>query len=257
MKVSFSYDFALTFDEAVRSHYYCLRVVPYSNSVQSALQWQVTINDTSTFQCIKDGFGNQLLYGLIGKPHRNLSVKIQGEVELSAYAYHDQEPLAMYQVPSSQTMSHPLMDDLLERLTLPETPFHKAVSLNQMVAQHFTLVDTTKEAGMEKFLLYKKGLSRDFCHLLIALLRRYSIPARLAHGFIEGSMTRTWVEANIGGDWRGFDPITGIVLFDEPYIKLSHGRDWLDCQMYRGSYIGKRQHMLKITGQIGRDEQQQ
>ena len=94
-------------------------------------------------------------------------------------------------------------------------------------------------------------------HLLIALFRHINIPARLCHGFIEGeNKTHTWVEAWMDGDWRGFDPIKGIVIHDEPYVKLAHGRDFSDCAIYKGSYIGKRQHILKITGQIGREEQQ-
>jgi len=256
MKVNFSYDFTLTFDEPVRNHQFCLRIVPFNNAIQTLLSWKLRINDGVPYFGTMDGFGNHLTYGFIGKPHRALKASIEGEIELSPYVYHDHEPVELYLPHSTLIPFSLMMRDFLHTIKLPVTDFRKALMLTQIVYEQFKPMENTKAKGLETFLLYKEGLSQDFSHLLIGLLRLSQIPARFANGFIDGTnQTHTWVEAFIDGDWRGFDPLHGTLINDEPYIKLAHGRDFSECQIHRGSYIGKRQHILEITGRIGRDEQ--
>ncbi len=256
MKVNFSYDFTLTFDEPVRNHHFCLRIVPHTNAIQQLIDWKLTLNDTIPYQKTRDGFGNQLVYGFIGKPHRALKASMEGEIELLPYVYHDNEPVELYLPYSTLVPFSMVLHDFSRSLKLPVTDFRKAYFLTQTLFEQFKPIEISKAKGLETFLLYKEGLSQDFSHLLIALLRQNHIPARFVNGFIDGiNKTHTWVEAFVDGDWRGFDPLNGTLINDEPYIKIAHGRDFSECQTHRGSYIGKRQHILEITGRIGKDEQ--
>jgi len=256
MKVNFSYDFTLTFDEPIRNHHFCLRIVPCTNAIQKLFDWKLSLNDTIPYQKGVDGFGNHLVYGFIGKNHRSLRASIEGEVELSSYVYHDNEPVELYLPHSTLAPLSVVMHDFFRSLKLPVTDFRKAHFLTQTLYEQFKPIEISKAKGLETFLLYKEGLSQDFSHLLIALLRQSGIAARFVNGFIDGiNKTHTWVEAFIDGDWRGLDPLNGIIIHDEPYIKIAHGRDFSECQIHRGSYIGKRQHILEITGRIGKDEQ--
>jgi hypothetical protein len=256
MKVNFSYDFTLTFDEPIRNHHFCLRIVPYHNAIQQLFNWKLTLNDKIPYQETQDGFGNHLVYGFIGKPHRALKANMEGEIELLPYVYHDNEPVELYLPHSTLAPFSMVLHDFFRSLKLPMTDFRKAYFLTQTLFEQFKPIESSKAKGLETFLLYKEGLSQDFSHLLIALLRQSQIPARFVNGFIDGiNQTHTWVEAFIDGDWRGFDPLNGTLINDEPYIKIAHGRDFSECQIHRGSYIGKRQHILEITGRIGKDEQ--
>jgi len=256
MKVNFSYDFTLTFHEPVRNHQFCLRIVPYHSTIQTLLDWKLSINDGAPYCETMDGFRNYLAYGLLGKPHRALKASIEGEIELSPYVYRDQEPVALYLAHSTLAPFSLVMLDFFHSIKLPVTDFRKALMLTHIIYEQFKPMDSTKAKGLETFLLYKEGLSQDFSHLLIGLLRLSHIPARFVNGFIDGiNQTHTWVEAFIDGDWRGFDPLNGTLINDEPYIKIAHGRDFSECQMHKGNYIGKRQHILEITGRIGKDEQ--
>ena len=256
MKVNFSYDFTLTFDEPVRNHHFCLRIVPHSNAIQNLLDWKLSLNDGIPYYETRDGFYNHLVYGFIGKPHRSLRANIEGEIELSPYVYHDNEPTELYLPHSALTSLSEDVRDFSRALKLPVTDFRKAHFLTQLLYEQFKPMDEPKAKGLDTFLLYKEGISQDFSHLLIALLRSNAIPARFVNGFIDGvNKTHTWVEAFMDGDWRGFDPLNGTLIHDEPYIKIAHGRDFSECQIHRGSYIGKRQHILEITGRIGKDEQ--
>ncbi len=77
------------------------------------------------------------------------------------------------------------------------------------------------------------GVCRDFAHLMIALCRALSIPARFATGIDYGSDPvfgppdfHAYVETFLGGRWYLFDP-TGMVL-PTGLIRLGTGRDAAD-----------------------------
>ena len=81
-----------------------------------------------------------------------------------------------------------------------------------------------------------KGVCQDYAHILIALCHMDGIGARYVVGFMIGEgATHAWVEIMCGGYWYGLDP-TNNLMVDETYIKLSHGRDYNDCTVVRGSF---------------------
>jgi len=103
----------------------------------------------------------------------------------------------------------------------------------------------------------RAGVCQDFAHLMIASCRAMGIPARYVSGyhFIGDLQTRTadfeqashaWVEAYIPGTgWLGFDP-TNNNRVDERYIKLGHGRDYLDIVPVKGIYRGTPHQQLIV-----------
>ena len=50
--------------------------------------------------------------------------------------------------------------------------------------------------------------------------------------------SHAWTEVWDGQFWHGLDP-TNNRLADERYIKLSHGRDFMDAAVDRGCFLGK------------------
>ncbi|MBO4364961.1 MAG: transglutaminase family protein [Eggerthellaceae bacterium] len=84
----------------------------------------------------------------------------------------------------------------------------------------------------------RAGVCQDFSHVLICILRELGIPARYVSGLALGEgQTHAWIEAFFGDGWKGFDP-TRDTLVDETYIPLAVGRDWTDCPIEQGSFIG-------------------
>lgn len=82
------------------------------------------------------------------------------------------------------------------------------------------------------------GVCQDFSHVLICVLRELGVPARYVSGLALGEgQTHAWIEAFFGDGWKGFDP-TRDTLVDETYIPLAVGRDWTDCPIEQGSFIG-------------------
>ena len=83
-----------------------------------------------------------------------------------------------------------------------------------------------------------KGVCQDFAHIMICVLRAFSIPARYVCGLIVGEgESHAWVEAVIDGKYLAFDPTHNIEITDE-YIKLGVGRDAVDCAINRGVMWG-------------------
>ena len=65
-----------------------------------------------------------------------------------------------------------------------------------------------------------KGVCQDYSHILIALCRKYKIPARYVVGMIIGEgATHAWVEVYYDGCWYGLDP-THNKEVDDYFIKI-------------------------------------
>ncbi len=90
----------------------------------------------------------------------------------------------------------------------------------------------------EDVLKLKCGVCQDYSHLMIGLCRLSGIPARYVAGLMIGEgETHAWVEIYNDGIWMGLDPTNNKVV-DDYYIKLSHGRDYGDCIIDKGSFLG-------------------
>lgn len=258
-KINFSYAFTLQFKESVRKHAFCLRMLPFSNGVQTLLDWELHINEDVPFYVTQDGFGNQLLFGTIEKSHRHFETLLKGSVAFhGSYQYKDAENEALYLHATELTPFSMQANEYLETLMLPQSPLSLTKMLNQTLFQNFEYLAgvSTTTCDADALLLRHKGVCQDFSHLLITLLRLNNIPARYVAGFIDGEgESHAWVEAHIDGYWRGFDPTNGIMLEHQPYIKIAHGRDFMDCRLNRGVFIGKSQQHLHVNVTVARDEQ--
>lgn len=259
MRVNFSYAFTLNFKEAVRKHAFCLRMLPISNGVQTLLDWELRINNDVPFSLTKDGFGNDLIFGTIEKFHRNFEAMLRGSVAFhGSYQYKDNENAALYLHPTPLTPFSFNANEYLETLMLPQSPLSLTKMLNQTIFQNFEYLAgvSTTSCDADALLLRHTGVCQDFSHLLITLLRLCGIPARYVAGFIDGEgESHAWVEAFIDGYWRGFDPTNGVMLEHQPYIKIAHGRDFMDCRLNRGVFIGKSQQNLHVNVTVAREEQ--
>lgn len=258
MKVQFNYSFTLSFEEAIKNHAFCLRIVPTTNAVQTLMNWHLHINDKHDFNHGMDGFGNQLIFGAFKEPHREFRVHIDGEVQLGEYCYQDNEEPKLYLHPSALIPFSSLTYAFLEDLILPELSFEKAIFLNTLIYERFEYLQgvSTPTCDTDALLLGKQGVCQDFSHLLIALLRLNDIPSRYVNGFIDGEgETHAWVEAHIDGFWRGFDPTHGRVLALDPYIKIAHGRDFFDCRLNRGVFQGRGYQSMNVSVRVTKDEQ--
>ena len=70
------------------------------------------------------------------------------------------------------------------------------------------------------------------------LARQAGLPARYVNGLPEGEgASHAWCEVWLDGVWTGIDPTRGRWT-DEGYIRFGVGRDFGDCPMERGVFLG-------------------
>jgi transglutaminase-like putative cysteine protease len=107
-----------------------------------------------------------------------------------------------------------------------------------------------------------RGACRDFSVLLVAVLRRHGLAARLASGFLweppdvpkedlrAESALHAWVETYLpGAGWMGFDPTNG-VLCDHHRITAAVGLTPDDISPIKGVYYGNRKIEHTMTTKL-------
>jgi transglutaminase-like putative cysteine protease len=103
----------------------------------------------------------------------------------------------------------------------------------------------TPSSSLGRVLAQGAGDCWDFAHLLISVVRRWGVPARLVTGYVDSGYDSSempcrlglhaWTDVLIpGGGWRGIDPTHGLVANDT-YVPVALGRDGLDVPPWRSS----------------------
>lgn len=124
----------------------------------------------------------------------------------------------------------------------------KAVCVMDYLYTHFEYVPgvTDVETTAAGALRLGRGVCQDYAHIMTAVMRYMGIPARYVNGLMIGEgATHAWVEIYTDGGWYGLDP-TNDLHIDDYYIKLAHGRDYGDCVVDRGIFLGNAAQEQKI-----------
>ena len=112
----------------------------------------------------------------------------------------------------------------------------RVLAIRDWVHQHVAFQSNTSTSTTSACdsLLSRRGVCRDFAHLMIALCRAVNIPARFATGFDYGADLalgppdfHAYVEAYLGGRWYLFDPSGTAIPMS--FVRLATGRDAADA----------------------------
>src|SRR5699024_2462461 len=145
-------------------------------------------------------FGNRILTDRITEPHSAFSVYVNVIAQIHIVAIAEEPLNGIYKYPSQYTRCAARLSALAETTrtasdTLPTggaaerfMPYISKQSSHQSGA-------TTNQTPAEEALEKGKGVCQDYAHILIALCRKLSIPARYVVGIQEGvGETHAWVE---------------------------------------------------------------
>ncbi len=108
---------------------------------------------------------------------------------------------------------------------------------------------TTAESSVEHILETGRGVCQDYAHLMIAIARSWSIPARYVSGYLNpadqsgeqvpGNATHAWVECRLPElGWIGFDPTNQSFAGEGGKVHIAVGRDYRDVSPTRGVLQG-------------------
>lgn len=238
---------SVRFDVDVQNHYFAFRAFPCNTARQRITGPEMTLFPEKPVSYGTDSFGNKYMYGSIIEPHSEFSINLSGQAETGLEIFEEKadvydskvliyrnqsyytrfgEALTKFHDEIAPSFSKPVYDRIYE--------YMNTIYENFSYEQNVTDVNTTAEEAVA----LKKGVCQDYAHVLLAMCRADKIPARYVVGMMTGEgASHAWIEALCNNYWYGFDP-TNNLLIDDQYIKISHGRDFKDCLVNRGIFVG-------------------
>lgn len=245
-RLRFSYYLRIQFDSSVSEHHFTIKCVPVDTSRQTIEGLEVSVFPDNDLSRGEDSFGNQCIYGYCGVPHDHFEIRVSGEAEAGRA---DSEPgesahmLGRYRYPTHYTVPGPGILDFYASLRerMPADPYGQSAYLMRAVYDRLTYrqgvtdIHTTAEEAME----LGEGVCQDYAHIMIALCHLAGLPARYVVGMLLGEgASHAWVETCCCGRWYAFDPTNNVVVEDS-HIKISKGRDYKDCLINQGTFLGR------------------
>lgn len=239
-RLNFFYDINLEFDCPVREHAFVLRCIPPSFPGQEILDVSLALDPCVPYACQRDGFGNLLQIGRIQQTHSHFHYTVRGSARLDASRRVREAPVPVYRFPSALTAPSPQMEEFLQSLSLSQDPVCRAWDLAQAVHQRMNYApgETGLATTAAQAFQTGQGVCQDYAHLYLALARQAGLAARYVNGLPEGEgASHAWCEVWLNGVWTGIDP-TRNKWTDEGYIRFGVGRDFYDCPIERGIFLG-------------------
>jgi len=244
-RLRFEYSTELRFEGSVTDHCFTLRCVPFSDGRQRVSEPRCEIlPQCGSIWSSRDSFGNSLICGRIAEAHGSFSFHVTGEAEIvnSDSISGTASPIYGYFSPLTEAGEsiREFRKSLMPRLNGTEDTLKKAAVITNAVyarmkyTKGVTDVCTTAEAALKK----GEGVCQDYTHIFLSLCRSFGIRCRYVSGLAyESGETHAWAEVSDGEKWYGIDPANNRRI-NENYIKICHGRDYADCPIERGVYIG-------------------
>lgn len=245
-RLHFRYQLKAEYSQPVRHHSFSVRFLPSDTSRQRVERMEAEISGCETFGNAEDSFGNRRVYGTIEAPHDVFNVEIRGTVLTGTDIYEeytaDPHRCAMFKAQTQLTQPGDLIRQFGAEFSFSDAdgPYDRVLAVMRRLHERFSYGPgrTKAHEKAESALAAGAGVCQDYAHIMLSLLREQDIPARYVVGMMPGEgASHAWVEALCRGYWYGFDPTNGR-LVDDDYIRVSCGRDSLDCAVIRGSFTG-------------------
>lgn len=277
MIFSVSHTTTFRYDPAVRESIMELRLQARSDGDQRCLSFTLKVDPVANVMQYNDFLGNTVHHFDIAAAHTQLTVSAQSSVEVQAVSvplpsdcgdWSDLDATVAngdyweMLLPSHFARSTPALEELAKTLACERhgNPLQLLTELNTAIYTLFAYVpnSTKVDSPIDEALKTRQGVCQDFAHIMIALVRRLSVPCRYVSGYmfhrdenekdrsLEGA-SHAWVEALVPRlGWVAFDPTNNLVGGDR-HIRVAIGRDYADVPPTRGVYKGDAQSELSVS----------
>ncbi|HEY6118214.1 MAG TPA: transglutaminase family protein [Candidatus Dormibacteraeota bacterium] len=241
-----------------------VRLRPMDGNGQRCTDFRLELSHGIKPRTYMDGYGNNVHYFNLVRPHSGLSVISRSTVETGLNADEDPgeelvQDFLRYRSPVREldgvralAQRHPITDPS------SAAAIEKALDdLTLTISREFTYDQTVTNvySSVEDVLTLRAGVCQDFAHLFLAVARAMGVPSRYVSGYIHlpkwGNKAMTashaWAEAWVPGrGWIGFDA-THPVRTGEHHVRLAVGRDYTDAAPTRGIYVGSANSTMTIS----------
>lgn len=245
-ELHFRYRMRLSFDTPVEKHRFTLKCVPCSDTRQKISELQTEVYPKEFLSEGRDSFGNLCIYGYEEGPHDHFSVEVKGKAVTGlalAEPVGEEHLAGMYRYQTEHTKPGPCILGFAEELALKKglSGLQKAEAYMDKLWERFSyeqgVTDITTTA--EQAFAQGKGVCQDYAHILLSLCRIERIPCRYVVGMLLGEgLSHAWVEVYESGSWYALDPTNHLRVTDQ-HIKISAGRDYKDCMINQGLFVGQ------------------
>lgn len=252
--LKYRYYLKIEFDSSVTQHSFTVRCRPQTDERQKILQQNVHILPKEFLCESRDSFGNSYVYGKAEKPHTLFEVVSEGIVEtgLSEGTRAEEDyRLGMFAGQTSYTNPGWELRSFFESLNLPreKSNLEKSLLIMEALRENFSYVPgkTDVNTTAQQAWKLREGVCQDYSHIMLSMCRMAGIQCRYVAGMLIGEgASHAWVEIADHGIWYGLDPTNGSQVKEE-HIKISHGRDYSDCLINQGVFIGNARQLQSIS----------
>jgi transglutaminase-like putative cysteine protease len=250
-----------------------MRLTPRNHDGQYVVNWRIDLSEDCLLHQHEDAFGNITHSFTADGPFNELSVTVDGEVEMQdmhglVNGAVERFPPQMFLRETELTQADAAISDFAEATRTDagrgDTLALLHALLNGLNREITFDTDPTQTAttAAEAFKL-RRGVCQDLTHIFIASARNLGIPARYigghfyrADGVTAQEAGHAWAEAyveNLG--WVGFDPTNGISTTDA-HVRVATGLDYLGAAPVRGTRYGGSGESLKVAVHVDQAYQQ-
>jgi transglutaminase-like putative cysteine protease len=273
MRLRISHATTYRYDAPPKSVTQLLRLTPRNHEGQYVCSWRIDLSRDTQLHQHEDAFGNLAHSFTADGPFSELSVAVEGEVEMQdthgvVRGAVERFPPSLYLRETELTR----VDEAIVEFAVRRQADHG--SDDRLSLMHALLKDLNREitfdtdpthpttTAAEAFAL-RRGVCQDLSHILIAAARHLGFPARYVGGHFHRSDGVTaqeaghaWAEIFIEGlGWVGFDPTNGICT-TEAHVRVAMGLDYLGAAPVRGTRYGGAGETLKVAVLVDAARQQ-
>jgi transglutaminase-like putative cysteine protease len=233
-----------------------VRLRPMDGNGQRCMEFKLEVGAGIQPRTYRDGYGNNVHYFNLVRPHTRLHVTSRSIVEtgLARDADPGESLVQDFLRFRSPVKDVPGVRELASRHSIADPGSGPSVEraldeLTLTISREFAYdrAVTNVYSGVDDVLALRAGVCQDFAHLFTAVARAMGVPARYVSGYIHAppqgggtvaSASHAWAEAWVPGrGWVGYDA-THPVRTSENHVRLAVGRDYSDAAPTRGIYVG-------------------
>jgi transglutaminase-like putative cysteine protease len=240
-----------------------VRLRPMDGNGQRCLEFELDVSPGIEPRSYRDGYGNNVHYFNLVRPHTRVSITSRSVVETAGEADADpgEDLVQDFLRFRSPVNDAPGVHEMASRFAIADAGSGPQVEqalddLTRSISQDFTYdrAVTNVYTSVDDVLALRAGVCQDFAHLFIAVARAMGVPARYVSGYIHlrgdrGTTTAShaWAEGWVPGKgWVGYDA-THPVRVSAHHVRLAVGRDYTDAAPTRGIYVGSSTGTMQVT----------
>jgi len=240
-----------------------VRLRPMDGNGQRCLEFELDVSSGIEPRTYRDGYGNNVHYFNLVRPHTRLTVTSRSVVETGSEL--DRDPgeelvhdFLRYRAPVKDV---PGIRELASRHPIADPSSGPSVELalddlTNTISREFAYdrAVTNVYSSVDEVLALRAGVCQDFAHLFIAVARAMGVPSRYVSGYIHSQgaagaapASHAWAEAWVPRrGWVGYDA-THPVRTTDHHVRLAVGRDYSDAAPTRGIYVGSASGKMEVS----------